>query len=277
MLITGGAGLVGKYIVKDLASQYEVVVADKIKPDFDISFHQVDVTNIESLKTISKNFDVILHLAGIPHPLNDPPERVFYVNTFGTYNVMQFAAENGVKKVLLASSESTLGFAFAKRPSAPFYFPIDEQHPLAPQESYGLSKLCAEEIMKSFSRGNGIQTVALRFPWIWVDETKEVEMYRKLVSEYKNWYKNLWAWVSVHDVAQAFSKAIEYENEVFDRFFITADENWTGLSSRNLIKEFYKSTQIVHPIEGAESLITSNLAKVVLKYSPTQRVSDVLG
>lgn len=277
VLVTGGAGLVGRNVAQDLASHYEVVVADKVKPNFDVKFYQIDVTKSETLMTIKEGFDAIIHLAGIPHPLNDPAERVFYVNTFGTFNVMQFAAENSIGKVVLASSESTLGFAFAKRPHTPLYFPIDEQHPLEPQDSYGLSKLCSEEIMKSYSRAYGIHTIALRFPWIWVQEDKEREMYRKLVSEYKSWHKNLWAWVSVHDASQAFNKAIEYENEEFNRFFITADENWTGLSSKDLIKEFYKSAQIVHSIDGAQSLITSDLAKVVLKYSPKQKVSDILG
>lgn len=276
ILITGGSGLVGKYVAQDLASHYEVVVADKVKPNFDVKFHKVDVTQSESLKTIKNKFDAILHLAGIPHPLNDPAEKVFHVNTFGTFNIMQFAAENGIKKVVLASSESTLGFAFAKRTHAPLYFPIDEQHPLAPQDAYGLSKVCSEEILKGFSRAYGIHTVALRFPWIWVPEEKEHETYRKLISEYPNWYKNLWAWVNVHDVSQAFAKAIEHKSEQFDRFFITADENWTGRSSRELIGEFYKGSQIVHSLEGSRSLISSDLAKVVLKYSPRYKVSDTI-
>ena len=276
LLITGGAGLVGKYVTQDLASHYEVAVADKVKPDFDVKFFEVDVTKSKTFKAINEKFDVIVHLAGIPHPLAHPAEEVFFVNTFGTFNTMQFAADNDVSKVVLASSESTLGFAFAKRNHVPVYFPIDEQHPLQPQDAYGLSKLCCEETMKSFSRAYGIQTVALRFPWIWVPAEKELETYRKLVSEYKNWHKNLWAWVSVHDVSQAFNKAIEFKSEEFDRFFITAEENWTGRPSSELIKEFYKGVQVVHSIAGAKSLISNDLAKVVLKYSPKHTVSDIL-
>ncbi|MFZ1080529.1 MAG: NAD(P)-dependent oxidoreductase [Candidatus Kryptoniota bacterium] len=275
LLITGGAGLVGKYLTQDLAVEYEVAIADIVKPNFDVKFYKVDVTESNTLKTITESFDAILHLAGIPHPLNDPPEKIFYTNTCGTFNIMQFAAQRGVRKVVLASSESTLGFAFAARPLVPLYFPIDEQHPLEPQDAYGLSKLCAEEIMKSFSRAHGVSTVALRFPWIWVPEDKERATYRKLVSDYKDWYKNLWAWVGVHDVSQAFIKAIKHKSEGFDRFFITADENWTGLSSQDLIREFYKGTQIVQPMEGSKSLISNDLAKVVLKYLPRDKVSDI--
>ncbi|HEY9164840.1 MAG TPA: NAD(P)-dependent oxidoreductase [Candidatus Kryptonia bacterium] len=276
ILITGGAGLVGKYVTNDLATDYEVTVLDKKKPAADVEFIEADLTDASSIKAHDEHFDAILHLAGIPHPLNDPAERVFTVNTLGTFTVMQFAADKGIKKVVLASSESTLGFAFARRAASPDYFPIDEQHPLLPQDPYGLSKVCSEEILKSYSRAYQIQTVALRFPWIWVPDEKEKEVYRKLISEYEKWYKNLWAWVNVHDVSQAFSKALEYKGDGFDRFFITADDNWTGLSSAELIGEFYPKSQVVHSMKSPRSLISSDLAKVVLKYSPKFTVSETI-
>ncbi len=275
VLITGGSGLVGKYVAMDLAADYDVAVADRTEPGFDVKFYKVDVTDNATFKVIPDTFDVVLHLAGIPHPLNDPEETVFHVNTFGTFNTLQFAAARGVPKVILASSESTLGFAFAKKPHNPLYFPIDEQHPLEPQDAYGLSKVCSEEILKSFSRGYDMHTVALRFPWIWVPEDKERQQYRKLISDYPNWSKNLWAWVNVHDVSQAFARAIEFRSANFDRFFITADDNWTGFPATELIRKFFKGVQVVHSMEGPKSLISSDLAKVVLKYSPKYTASDI--
>ncbi len=276
ILITGGSGLVGKYVAQSLAANYEVTVADKVEPNFDAKFCRIDITDGSTLKSVQGTFDAILHLAGIPHPLNDPPEDVFRVNAYGTFNVAQFAADRSIRKVVFASSESTLGFAFARRPHAPLYFPIDEQHPLEPQDPYGLSKLCSEEILKSFSRACGMQTIALRFPWIWVPEDKERQMYRRLISEYADWYKNLWAWIGVHDVSQAFVRALGHSGEGFGRYFITADDNWTGIPSRELIEQFYKDTQLVHTLGGATSLISSSLSKVVLKYSPREKVSDIL-
>ncbi len=269
--------MVGKYVAQDLSGDYEVSVADKNQPGFDTKFYRIDVTDSKTFAAIDGEFDAILHLAGIPHPLDNPAEVVFHVNTIGTFNTLQFAAARGVKKVILASSESTLGFAFARKPHAPFYFPIDEQHPLAPQDAYGLSKVCSEEILKSYSRGYGITTIALRFPWIWVPEERERQRYRELISDYPKWYKNLWAWVHVHDVSQAFKKAIEFHSEKFERFFITADDNWTGRPSSELIANFYSDSQIVHAITGEKSLISSDLARVVLKYSPRHTISDIFG
>ena len=275
ILITGGSGLVGKYVARELSKDFDVTVLDKTEPSYDIRFINADITSTDDLSKINDSFDAILHLAGIPHPLNEPPEKVFFVNTVGTFNVMQFAVKKSIEKVILASSESTLGFAFAKNDHQPLYFPIDEQHPLQPQDPYGLSKVCAEEILKSYNRAYGIQTIALRFPWIWVPEKNETEFYQELIREYHKWYKNLWAWVHVYDVVQAFQKALHLKSNENYRFFITADENWTGISSMKLIEEFYKSSKLVRKLEEKQSLISSDLAKVVLKYAPQYRVEDV--
>ncbi len=275
VLITGGSGLVGRFVAQDLAKKYDITVLDRVEPNYDVKYHSLDVLNTESFSAIGGQYDALLHLAGIPHPLNDPPERVFNVNTLGTFNVAEFAVKIGVKKVVLASSESTLGFAFARTDHIPLYFPIDEQHPLEPQDPYGLSKVCAEEILKCFSRGYRLQTVSLRFPWIWVPGDKERQFYRKLIAEYPSWSKNLWAWVNVHDAAQAFAKAIEFDGHGFNRFFITAAENWTGYPAMDLIDRFYKGVQIIHSMEGPKSLISSDLAHVVLHYTPKFSVADI--
>jgi len=276
ILVTGGSGFIGTHIAKDLQEAFEIVVLDTIKPGYDVEYRLADVTHEESFDALKGGFDALIHLAGIPHPLDEPARRVFSVNTLGTFNVMSFAARTGIGKVVLASSESTLGFAFARTENHPLYFPIDEHHPLAPQDPYGLSKVCSEEILKGYSRAHGISTISLRFPWVWAPKSDRVGLYKSLVHEYQKWQKNLWAWVNVHDVSQAFTKAIEYDKSGFERFFITANDNWTGVPSVKLIERFYPGTQIVRPLPENRSLISSDLAKVVLKYSPQYGVEQTL-
>ena len=57
----------------------------------------------------------MLHLAAIPAPLLDQPERVFGVNTLATYVVMEQAAQAGIARVVFASSQSILGISFGWR------------------------------------------------------------------------------------------------------------------------------------------------------------------
>lgn len=141
ILVTGGSGSVGKYIVDELQRHNHTVgVLDIIPPKPGVWFHDVDVLNLENVVKAVKGYDAVVHMAGIPHPLNHPAEKVFGVNVNGTFNVLEAAARSNVKKVVFTSSESTLGFAFMTQHMAPEYIPIDELHPLRPQDPYRIEQ-----------------------------------------------------------------------------------------------------------------------------------------
>jgi UDP-glucose 4-epimerase len=176
------------------------------------------------------------------------------------------------------SSESTLGFAFATLPMTPLYIPIDEQHPLRPQDPYGLSKVACESMCAGFSRRIGMRTVCLRAPWIWVPEEKERLFYRQLVNEYPKWYKNLWAYIHVLDVAQAIQRSLEIDLPLnHESYFICADENWTGLDSRDLIQKYYPELRDIRGgFKERMSLLSSEKAILELSFSPKYSVKDIL-
>ncbi len=107
VLVTGGSGTIGKYIVAKLIKHHLVGVLDIKEPDApSCHFHWVDMINLEALKKVFLNYDAVVHLEGIPHPLNNTPEKVYSTNVLETFNVMEAASNSGVKKVILASSES---------------------------------------------------------------------------------------------------------------------------------------------------------------------------
>lgn len=279
LLVTGGSGLVGRYVVDELCKSHSVDILDiKIPQRNNVRHHPVDILDLAVLRRVVQGYDGVIHLAGIPHPLNDPPEIVFRVNTLGTFNMLQACAESGVGKFVFMSSESTLGFAFSTTRLVPAYLPIDENHALRPQDPYGLSKVACELLCRGFSERSGMITVCLRAPWIWVPDEHERPMYKQLVIEYPKWYKNLWAFIHVADVAQAIALSLttKLENS-HDSFFITADENWTGKQSRALAEEFFPETQtFTTDFQGACSFISSGKAKSILKFSPQHLKSDLI-
>ena len=278
VLVTGGSGTVGKYVVSELIKHHKVGILDIKEPECpQCKFHWVDMMNLPALTKVISGYEAIIHLAGIPHPLNDPPEKVFTTNVLGTFNIMEAASKNHVSKVILASSESTLGFAFRSKDFTPEYIPIDENHPTNPQDPYGLSKIACEQILKSYSHKTDIQTISIRMPWVWVPEKEMLEFYQSLVSNYQQWHKNLWAYIHVYDAAQAFNLALSAQgltqNEIF---FVTAEENWAGVDSKTLIQDFYPSTKNINPnFSRRMSLITSKRAMDKLNYSPKYSWRDL--
>ena len=115
-----------------------------------------------------------------------------------------------------------------------------------------------------------MKTVCLRAPWIWVLEEKEAEMYCSLVQDYPKWSKNLWAYIHVEDYASAIQAALETEElSPHEVFFITADENWTGKDSRELLQEYYLEVRkIAGDFGGRQSLISNKRAKTKLRFTP---------
>ena len=95
--------------------------------------------------------------------------------------------------------------------------------------------------------------------------------------EYPKWYKNLWAFIHVNDVAQAVERSLSADlPHNHEAFFITADNNWTGQESRILAKQFYPETLDCKPnFSGKASFISSQKAKAMLNFAPRCSVSDV--
>lgn len=284
VLVTGGSGLVGRFVVDELTKNHEVEILDLVPSHrSDLRFHKLDILNPDILKTAilnqSPRYDAVVHLAGIPHPLNHPPEVVFRTNALGTFHMLEASARAGIRKFVFMSSESTLGFAFSTTRLWPAYIPIDENHPVRPQDAYGQSKLTGELLCGGYSARTGMQTVCLRAPWIWCPLESEVAQYRTLVREYQQWHKNLWAWIHVLDVSRAIAAAVEAAlPTAHEVMFICSAENWTGTESRELLARFYpETTKISSSLSGAASLISSNKASAVLGFTPKQRVSDILG
>ncbi len=277
VLITGGSGLFGRYVVRVLGDRYRVIVLDKKQPGNTVEYQHGDVLDLTAMVEFTRGVDAIVHLAAIPIPLDHPADEVVRLNVMGTFNMLEAAARNNVRSFIFASSESTLGFAFAERKNHPDYVPVDEEHPPRPQDPYGMSKVLSEEMCKSYTLRYGMQTICLRMPWIWVPEPEEQEFYRELIDEYPKWYKNLWAYVHGLDAADAFALALDREyREEHRAWFITADENWTGIESLKLVREFFPDTVIYNNrLPGAASLIANNKAKTELGFRPKHTVDDV--
>ena len=169
VLITGGLGQVGREAVKRLvANGHEAKVIGR-RPDLEVEggeYQSCDITDYTSLREQVKGIEGIVHLAAIPNPGNETSEVIFNINCAGTFNIYQAAAEEGIKRVVSASSINALGFHYSTQPFVLSYFPIDEEHPCQTTDPYSFSKQVMEDTAAYFWRREGISGVCLRLPYV---------------------------------------------------------------------------------------------------------------
>jgi nucleoside-diphosphate-sugar epimerase len=215
--VTGSSGRLGRLIVRDLlAAGHDVVGMDRSPGTADAGrFVQGSILDADSLATAFAGADTVVHTAALLSRGNTQPD-IFEVNTRGTWNVFDAAARAGVRRVVSFSSECAVGQCFQRVATLPRYLPIDEAHPLEPQDSYSLSKQLGEDIARAFHRSGGPSVVILRPTWVMFPlPAADLEARRALG------HGDMWCWVAPDDVAAATVAAVALETD-FDSFFLGA-------------------------------------------------------
>ena len=275
VVVTGGAGKAGRAVVRDLLEHgYDVVSVDQ-QSDPNLTEQQqlvADLTDYGEAVDALKGADAVVHLAAIPAPGLKPDELTFRVNTTSTYNVFAAAPLVGLRRVVWASSETTLGLPFERE--LPRYAPVDEEHPLLPESSYALSKVVSEEMARQFSRWNGIPHIGLRFsnimephdyerfPGYWEDATL------------RRW--NLWGYVDARDVAQSCRLALEVDLSGAEVFIIAAADTVMSRPSADLMAEVYPDVELRGGVGEFETLLSIEKARRLLGYEPAFSWRDAI-
>ena len=169
ILLTGGSGSVGKAVVDRMVKQgYSVLVIGR-RPDMHFEgaeYQSCDIDDYPRLREVICGCQGVIHLAAIPNPGAGAPQEVFQANAQGTFNVFQAAAEEGIQRVVQASSINATGQFYGLKPAPIYYLPMDEEHPVFATDAYSFSKDIIEQIGEYFWRREGISSVAYRLPYV---------------------------------------------------------------------------------------------------------------
>jgi dihydroflavonol-4-reductase len=162
--ITGASGFIGAHLVRKLLDQNWHVSILRHKRDFPSGFekcqvYQGDIRDPHSLKQMFKGTDVLFHMAAALGASRIDKREFFRINAHGTQNVLQAAAEAGVKKSVHFSSAGVLGSVEENRP-------VMEDHPPFPRDIYDKTKLEGEKIALEFAK-KGENVVVIRPGWVY--------------------------------------------------------------------------------------------------------------
>ena len=256
VLITGGSGLLGRYVVDELGDDYEVGVLDLKRPrDPALAFEPVDILDLDAVCAAVHDCQAIVHLAALDFAVQATPKAFFETNVQGTWNLFHAAEQAGVGKVVYCSSEAALGVESVEQDLPPVYLPFDEQHPLRPTDTYGLTKQVSEAVARSFVRRGRMSVLCLRPTAILFDDQIEWAVacgladdadptLRRKVRELQGASQEepplFPCYVRPEDVARCFRLALESTRcDAFDVFHVSAADTFSARPTMMHLADLY--------------------------------------
>lgn len=166
VLITGGAGFIGSNLAKYFLKEgVAVVILDNLStgtreniPDHrDLTFVKGDILDTKVLEHAIAGCDRVCHLAAAVGNVRsiETPEQDSRINVLGTLSVLDAARKTGIRKFVYSSSAAIFG--------EPMALPLDEEHPLAPDSPYGVSKLAGELHARCYAKLYDMDVICLRY------------------------------------------------------------------------------------------------------------------
>lgn len=267
VIVTGAAGLLGRYVAQRFATAgWNVTGIDRVAglPGDDFNTAIVDLTDHSAALDAIRSADCLIHCAAIPRPTGVDAQTVFTTNMALMYNAIAAAEARQIPRIIYASSFSVLGLPFAPQPVEIAFLPIDESHPVAPQDVYALSKWLGEEMLDAWCRRTKMTAVSLRLPWIQTADSfpREVAPRRKTPDA----ALDLWAYIDAEDAADAFLAASTGLITGHERLFVTAADTYSDVQSATLIKQHMIDTHLRQPLDGHRSLIDCGKAETTLGF-----------
>ncbi len=272
VLVTGGTGKAGHWIVKHfLAAGYDVTNVDSRRPAEPLCRTIVaDLTQLgATVSALSAHvtgnrapYAGVVHMAAIPRPFDHPNDEVFRVNSLTTYNVLEACGLLGIRKAVVASSESSYGFCFANQMFDPKYLPIDEAHPQLPEDTYGLTKIVNEATAAMFHRRDGTQILSFRIGNVVCPE--DYAGIEARLNHPEDRQRELWSYIDSRDLAVACQLAIEKDGLGCEPVIIASEHTSSHIPSMELVKRFYPKVPVKQPLPGHTALISNARAKALL-------------
>jgi nucleoside-diphosphate-sugar epimerase len=280
-MFTGGSGKAGKHVVQYLVERgHQVLNLDtKPLPNPKVRTLITDITDSGQVFNALSSYiglhefdpslrpqpvDAVVHFAAIPRIMITPDNEVFRINTMGTYHVIETAVKLGIRKIVIASSETTYGLVFANEPRNPIHFPLEEDYPVDPMDSYALSKVCNEKTAQAFALRTGFDIYALRIGN--VIEPDEYRLFPKWFADPGFRRRIAWSYIDARDLGQIVDRAIEKDGLGFQIFNAANDETSSNLPTRELIDRFYPGAPLKRDIGEFESLLSNRKTREVLGF-----------
>ncbi|MEK6440676.1 NAD-dependent epimerase/dehydratase family protein [Pseudonocardia sp. T1-2H] len=282
ILVTGARGKVGAAAVHHLLrSGHEVTAVDAAAPVYErareVRYIQADLSDAGHAAAVVPGHEAVIHAAAIPSPVKNPPHVIFRNNVMATYNTLEAAERCGVARFVHVSSETVPGFSYPTRYFHADYAPIDEEHRVAPQDSYALSKSVGEALMDAAVARSDMNGVSVRPTWVQWEGNIERNVGPIVRAAGADKSASFWSYVTVYDVADLLVLAATVDLPGHEVLYAAAADNANGLPLHDLVRRHFGDEVELRPVarEDASGISTAKAVRL-LGWKPTRSWRDWL-
>jgi nucleoside-diphosphate-sugar epimerase len=281
IVFTGGSGKAGRHVVPYLLDKgYEVLNLDLVPLNHPgVNTLITDLTDSgQAFNALSMHFDfdglesgkgpapvdAVVHFAAVPRILMRPDNATFQANVASTYNVIEAAVKLGIRKVIIASSETTYGVCFAEGDKDFHSFPLEEDYDVDPMDSYGLSKVVNEKTARAFAMRTGADIYALRIGN--VIEPHEYDRFPGFVADPPSRKRNAWSYIDARDLGQIVHLCIQKDGLGYQVFNAVNDTITANEPTQAFLKRWAPKSPIHREFKGSEAPISNRKIREVLGF-----------
>ena len=290
IFFTGGSGKAGRHVVAWLRDQGHAVTNADLEPAgiegvADLIVDLTDPGQVYSALTMRRDFDeldgesypaydAVVHFAAIPRIMLVPDAECFRINTLSTYNVIEAALAQGIRKVVFASSETTYGVCFAQGEVKPEYVPVDEEHPTVPHDSYAMSKVCNEATGRSFQARTGADIYALRLNNV-IEPHEYAENFPAFMEDSALRRRNIFAYIDARDLGQMVERCLQTDGLGYEVFNVANADMSVNLTTDEVRARFYEGVPMTREMGAHETFYAIDKAKRLLGFAPSHSWREV--
>ena len=281
IIFTGGTGKAGRHAVPYLqALGYDILNLD-LKP-LDLPGVTTLITDLtdsgQTFNALTTHFsldhyadgappvapDAVVHFAAIPRVGIEPDNKTFTANVASTYNVIEAAMKLGVRKVIVASSETTYGVCFAEGDKDYHSFPLTEEYDSDPMDSYGLSKVVNEKTARAFAARYGADIYALRIGNV-IEPHEYARDFPGYLANPPMRKRNAWSYIDARDLGEIVHLCLQKDGLGYQVFNAVNDTITANITTTEFLAKYAPNTPVTRPM-GPNGAPLSN-----------QKIRDVLG
>ncbi len=281
VLFTGGSGKAGRHVVPYLVAQgHRVLNFDKVPLGLpgvhDLAGDICDAGQVysamrthagydEQEEGAARLFDAVVHFAAVPRYGMVPDTETWRVNVVGTYNVLEAALKMGIRKVIIASSETTYGVCFSDGVVDPKVLPLEEDYDIDPMDTYGTSKKVNEVTARSLQRRFGADVYCLRIGNV-IEPHEYATVFPAAAADPGLRRRITFSYIDARDLGQIVDLCLKKDGLGFQVFNAVNDENSVPQPNSELLARYFPDVPLSRPVGEREGLLSNRKIREVLGF-----------